>query len=540
LGTAFRVEGSIAKELYTDLYAGIGAGLVIGHDWGLAADLGILHKAGQLGFLRNFQWGLVLSGLGKAYVPDGLGAAGTAATAFPSPFTLTAGGRGDFLKTDTLRAGASLDISFPTFQNLLVNVGLEGSLHERVTLRAGWNLNVHEMLNGPAALVPSLGLFGKFELSRRTNDSLISQQGWDRSEIRPGFAFRPLQDGIHAFSTGVTIPLGVLDREAPVISLTYPETPWGAFHISPNADGKNDQIELGLSIQERRYLIGYTMFVFRGDPAPPNPTGAGTNPNPQSPEVPLDGTVVRAIGNKELRPETAGLAGFWDRVVYVRRGIPVPEILVWNGFTDDGKTAPDGRYTIVVEAVDDNGNLGRSAVYEVFIDSTPPAADIAAPGEPAELIFSPDGDGSKDTLVVRTTGSSEDLWIARVLDASGAPVRTLEFRSAAPSDFSWDGRNDAGTVVQDGVYSYVLESIDRASNSTARRLDNIVVNTQQPPISIAIDLSAFSPNGDGTRDTVAILPNVPIRAGLVFWKLTVLDEGRTERWSRSGTDGATL
>ena len=170
LGTAFRVEGSIAKDLYPNLYAGIGAGLVIGDDWGLAADLGILRKVGDFLFFKNFQWGAVLSGLGKPYVPDGLGAAGGAATAFPGPYTLTLGGRGDFIQTEKFRAGASLDLAAPSFQNLLVNAGLEGSFREKVILRLGWGLNVHEILNGPAALLPSLGLFGKFELNRKSDE----------------------------------------------------------------------------------------------------------------------------------------------------------------------------------------------------------------------------------------------------------------------------------------------------------------------------------------------------------------------------------
>ncbi|NLJ45593.1 MAG: OmpA family protein [Treponema sp.] len=550
LGTAFRVEGSIAKDLSPNFYAGIGAGLVFGDDWGLAADLGILHKVGNLAFFKNFQWGAVISGLGKPYVPDGLGAAGGAATAFPGPYTLTIGGRGDFVQTEQFRAGASLDLSVPSFQNFLVNAGLEGSFRERVVLRLGWGLNVHEILNGPAALLPSIGLFGKFDLNRKSDESFISKQGWDRSEIRPGFAVKPLYDGIYAYSAGVNLPLGVVDREAPLVQLTYPETPWGAYYLSPNADGKNDQIELPLSIKERRYLAGYTMTVYRGDPAPAGapapaapapeaPQGSATQAAPGS-AVPPEGAAVRVIGNKESRPETSGLAGFWDRVTYVKKGIPVPDKLVWNGFADDGKPVPDGRYTIVVEAVDDNGNKGRSKVHEVCVDSTPPKADIAAPRDAADLIFSPDGDGGKDTLGIRITGSSEDLWTARVLDAAGSPVRTVEYKSAAPADFIWDGKNDAGTVVPDGVYSFLLESADRAGNSVSRRMDNIVVNTQQPPISVAIDVSAFSPNGDGVRDTVTLLPGVPIRTGLSSWRLAVLDEGRAERWSRTGSDAASL
>jgi flagellar hook assembly protein FlgD len=536
LGTTFSVNGSLAKDLYPNLYAGLGVRFVLGEDWGLTADIGIINKIGDVAFFKNFQWGASFSGIGRSYVPDGLGAAGATATAFPSPYTLTVGGKGDLVQTDKFRAGASLDLSFPTFQNLLVNIGLEGSFKEIVTLRTGWTLNAHELNNGPAALIPSIGIFAKFELNRKTDESFISKQGWDKSEIRPSVAVKPLYDGIYAYSAGVTIPLGVVDKDAPVVSLAYPETPWGAYYISPNADGKNDELDLPLTIKERRYLSSYTMTVYRGDASK---AAAPVDASAPAGSV-TEGQEARVIGNKVSLPNAGGLKDFWNRVVYVKKGIPVPDKLVWNGFTDAGVPAPDGRYTLVVEAVDDNGNKGYSKTYDVFIDSTPPKADLSSPKDAADLIFSPDGDGSKDTLVLRQSGSSEDLWTARALDASGKAIRTQKYNASAPADFVWDGKDDAGSVVPDGVYSYSLDSTDRAGNTIARRVDNIVINTQQPPISVAIDQSAFSPNGDGVKDAVTLMPNVPVRAGIASWRIAVLDEAKAERWSSTGTDAASL
>lgn len=548
LGTSFSVDGSIAKDLYPNLYAGIGVRFVLGDDWGLAADIGVLHKVGDLAFLKGFQWGLVLSGLGKPYVPNGLGAAGTAATAFPSPYTLTLGGKGDLVKTEKFRAGASLDLSFPSFQNVLVNLGLEGSFKEVVTVRTGWTLNAHELANKPAALAPSIGVFAKFTINRKTDESFISKQGWDQSEIRPSVAVRPLYDGIYAVSTGVNVQLGVVDKSPPEVTLAYPQTPWGAYYLSPNADGKNDELTLPLTIKERRYLSSYTMTVYRGDAAKPQASvqaepesAASVAPEGAAADSPIaEGQAARVIGNKVSLPDAGGLKDFWNRVVYVKKGIPVPETLTWNGFTDSGKPAPDGRYTLVVEAVDDNGNKGYSKIYDVFIDSTPPKAEVAAPKDSADLIFSPDGDGSKDTLTVRQSGSGEDLWTAKVLDASGKAVRVQKYEASSPADFTWDGKDDSGVVVPDGVYAYTLEAADRAGNALTRRVDNVVINTQQPPISMAIDQSAFSPNGDGAKDAVTLLPNVPVRSGLSSWRIAVLDEAKAERWSLSGADSASL
>jgi len=104
----------------------------------------------------------------------------------------------------------------------------------------------------------------------------------------------------------------------------------------------------------------------------------------------------------------------------------------------------------------------------------------------------------------------------------GAVIRTWKTQNAAPALVSWDGKNDSGQVVPDGVYAYRIASTDRAGNAGSAKVENIIVNTQQPPVGVAIDMAAFSPNGDGVRDVLSLLPNVPVRTGISTWKLSVL------------------
>ena len=173
---------------------------------------------------------------------------------------------------------------------------------------------------------------------------------------------------------------------------------------------------------------------------------------------------------------------------------------------------PDGTYSATIEAVDDNGNRGSVGPFPVVVDNhRRPRSRSPFPRIPP--IFSPDGDGSKETLLIKLSGSVEDLWSAQVTDASGKAVRTLKFENAAPTDWIWDGKGDDGKVVPDGVYSFSISSTDRAGNSVSKRFDNIVVNTQQPPIGLVIDLAAFSPNGDGVKEVVNLFPSVPDQDG---------------------------
>ncbi|MCX7024205.1 MAG: OmpA family protein [Spirochaetes bacterium] len=522
LGTVGGGRISISKDLYPDLYAGIGVDARAGVapagqvDWGLGASIGILHKLGAVGFARDVAWGLSLSGLGKSYSPDGVAADGGSLSGFPSPFTPALGIRGDLVQAKAFRIGLNADLSFPTFQNALFGIGLDAGIMGLVSLRAGWNLNARELLDDRAdSFIPSFGISGVIPLDRKGDESFISKSGWDRSELRPTLGAQPLYDGGWAVAAGVNLPLGVVDRSAPKIKVDFPKSKYDSYYISPNDDGKLDAVGFPLSITDERYLASYTMFVYRkGEES---------------------GSPVRTIGNKESRPSSEGFRGLWDRITYVKKGIPVPETLSWNGVGDSGEIQVDGGYTIVIEARDDNDNPARSEPYAVSMDRTPPVAAVDKPANPDDLIFSPDGDGSKDIVLLGQSGSVEDQWAGTVSDVSGKAVRTFSTKSAAPAPVSWDGANDAGETVPDGVYSYRLAAVDRAENGAEAQLGNIIVNTRKPPVGLSIDKAAFSPNGDGVKDLLGIVPDVPARDGIATWKLSVMDASATEVWSVSGT-----
>ena len=101
--------------------------------------------------------------------------------------------------------------------------------------------------------------------------------------------------------------------------------------------------------------------------------------------------------------------------------IEVPASFTWDGRDDRGARVPEGLYRFVLEVTDDFGNTGRSEPRQVMVDDTPPAVTVEA----EYLIFSPDGDGSRDSLPILQTGSSEVRWSGRFFDSLGAVVRTF-------------------------------------------------------------------------------------------------------------------
>lgn len=526
LGTTVTGRVGMAKDVYEDLSLGAAVDLTLGSkdsmSWGFGFDLGAQGLLGDVGFLKDLRWGLALRNMGIAYDPSGdAGIAGsTDASGFESPFTLALGAKASLLRPAKpgFTLDANLDLWLPSFQNAIVAVGLELAFKKAAFLRMGWDYNIAEGLNGAdQSLIPSFGIGASIAINRAADDSIISRSGWDRSEIRPSLAAHELYDGIWAIGGGVNLPLGVVDKTPPAIGVSYPKSPYELYYMSPNSDGVQDEIVLPITITDQRYIRSYALKIYDAD-----------------------GALVRLIANKDTRPESQGIKSFFARLFYVKTGIAIPAELVWNGLSDAGSHSADGLYAFVLEATDDNGNLGSSQRYELMIDTQAPTVAASGPSGADASIFSPDGDGNKDAFAIAQSGSVEDLWKAEVLDAAGTPVRAWEFKASAPKELSWDGKNADGMVVPDGLYSYRISSTDRGGNAASSKVENIIVNTQQPPVALSIDLAAFSPNGDGAKDVLTLSPNVPVRAGLSSWTLAVVDAGGKDLWSLKGTGSESL
>jgi outer membrane protein OmpA-like peptidoglycan-associated protein/flagellar hook assembly protein FlgD len=504
LGTAVDFRGGIAKDLFPTFFVGAGLDLTLGSaGWGAGLDLGVEQMLGDKGALKDLRWGAVLSDIGKSYSP-----------AVSMPFTLSAGARAYLVRSDDWKIAVGADLSLPSFQDLGFGLSAGISFRDVVTLRANWNQDLRQLASGSnKSLLPAFGLTATIPL--KPTSGILSKQGINQAELKPALAAAPLYGGIWAIGGSATLPLGVADKTPPKIEASFPASKWGPAYISPNNDGAQDSLDIPVKITDRRYVVGWNLSITDDK-----------------------GEVVRKISNKESRPETEGFKGLWDRLTYVKKGVPIPDKLVWNGVADAGQVVPDGTYQALIDAVDDNGNRGSSGPYPVVVDNTPPSVELSVPENPS--IFSPDGDGNKDTILIKLSGSVEDHWAAQVADASGKAIKSLSFDAAAPADWTWDGKGEDGKVVADGVYAFSIAATDRAGNSVSKRIDNIVVNTQQPPIALVIDLASFSPNGDGVKDTVTLFPSLPVKTGVVAWKLSVLDKAKREVWSTSGSDASSL
>ena len=277
----------------------------------------------------------------------------------------------------------------------------------------------------------------------------------------------------------------------------------GPVYISPNNDGKQDILEVPVKIKDKRYVKDWA-FIIEND----------------------KGDVVRTIGNKEKRETKITFKTFWKALFTPKSGVTVPASVMWNGVMDNGEVAPDGTYYYYMTASDDNGNAAKTKKLTVIVDNTPPDVQLAQPSS-NEKIF---GEGAKPVLAVKQNGSEEDEWKAAFTDSTGKVVRSYKWTSSSPLSFEWNGSDDAGAPLPDGVYSYKITATDRAGNdSNPASIANIIYSADKPSTNIAISGSKyFSPNGNGINDTISFFVKIPVPDAksvnkLVEWAVKITD-----------------
>ncbi|GHV91361.1 cell envelope biogenesis protein OmpA [Spirochaetia bacterium] len=515
--TTFGGNFNAAKGLLPGM--SLGAGLNYGFggsidQFTLSGDLGFRYNLGKIGPLSNFTWAAALRGMGKSWTPSWFTPMGGLSFDF-----VHVQGEGD--KPDPIKVGFAADLGIPSLFDgehisMTFKTGFNVVFAETVIISLGWpsasGINVRELANGakfPA--IPSVGIGVNFNL-KSGGKRIVGGKLPDDGVVTAAAALRPLYNDIYAIGAGVTWTVGAPDKKPPVITVDYPET----AYISPNNDGLADELEFPVTITDQRYIASWVMEIRDGS-----------------------GAVVRSYRNKDRRPETAGVKNFISLLKDVKSGVEVPPALKWDGIFDTGESAPDGEYTFTITASDDNGNTASTAAYTVVVDNTPPRVEIAGLTE-AERIFSPDGDGNKDTLSIGQSGSFEELWEEGIYDAAGNRILSLITVDGEPHPRVWDGANDEGFIVPDGVYTYRIRSTDRAQNTEKAALENIIVSTIQPRVNLIIADAYFSPNADGVKDTIRFAPLVPVKEGITGWSLQVRDmQGNLRRTINGNSDSAT-
>lgn len=208
----------------------------------------------------------------------------------------------------------------------------------------------------------------------------------------------------------------------------------------------------------------------------------------------------------------------------------LPAQISWNGLSSSGSRLSDGLYSAILETESTNGSKA-SAVSQIFeMDSVAPQIKVSVP----YTLFSPDGDGNKDTLPVKVQSSKEEKWTATLANSKNKIVKTFAWKGQIPS-FEWDGTDESGNKVADGSYKLSFASIDAAGNKASAEIDGIKVDSRETKAYVTTDLDAFSPNGDGNFDIQKFTIRTSLAEGISEWKFSIVSaEGKVVRqWTNA-------
>ena len=150
--------------------------------------------------------------------------------------------------------------------------------------------------------------------------------------------------------------------------------------------------------------------------------------------------------------------------------------------------------TTVAFAITEGLKLEPSPIRSVYVDK----------------VFSPTCDCDSNAATVRFRLRQADRMTLSIVDGNEHQVRTLVGSAQTKSGIvtaSWDGRDNAGAIVPDGEYRPRVH-LQRAHRTIV--LPNpIRVDTHAPTITLVrLRPRAFSPDGDGRNDKVAVVYRV--------------------------------
>ncbi len=214
----------------------------------------------------------------------------------------------------------------------------------------------------------------------------------------------------------------------------------------------------------------------------------------------------------------------------------IPASVSWNGKGKDREPLPDGTYSYVLEAKDIAGNSAKTSPQNIVIGATKPIPRVSSSLD----AISPNADGFKDTTDFHLSVKSFNplkKWSLRIFDQDKVARRIFEGEGDVPGTIQWGGEGDDQKTLPDGRYSYQLEVVDAAGNSSKTRLKSILINTTPPDIKITADPALFSPKPTAphfSSSTMFVLGYQDV-SPVMRWKVIIQDPMKNNVRVFSGT-----
>jgi outer membrane protein OmpA-like peptidoglycan-associated protein/flagellar hook assembly protein FlgD len=380
-----------------------------------------------------------------------------------------------FFKNDLVSIGLYTDVSgFDGYKKVSAKFGTEAVFKERYVLRAGGS-------------APQKYEYGDFTAGAgfRMNEKSFS------GEISYAIVHYDKMNFVHY--VGVSAEFGELDRTPPATQVKSDQT-----YVSPNNDGAQDYALITLNVKDRSKIKGWQLQVL-------DQKGAVVKEY----KAP-DRDVIQSLTFK----------GFFQRLVSPKESAVVPDEIMWDGVDTFGAPVSDGKYIYSFWAWDERDNYAEKKTGEITVDRTPPAAQL----KNDDVLFSPNGDGKKDEFVItqKIATAPEDEWEAGFYDEKGQPVKSYKWTgSGVPAQVKWNGKDDKGNDVPEGLYRYQIGAKDKAGNIEKQTVAEISLTRKFETADISVSREYFSFNKERS---LTFRPFLSGKEGLTAWQIIIENE----------------
>jgi outer membrane protein OmpA-like peptidoglycan-associated protein/flagellar hook assembly protein FlgD len=271
-------------------------------------------------------------------------------------------------------------------------------------------------------------------------------------------------------------------------------------YISPNHDGVQDYVLFGLSVEDRSRIKGWKLQI-----------------------LDQEGKIVRDYRMSE-RDVIRGLTfkGFFQHLFSKRTSLAVPGSVMWDGTDPGGSAVKDGKYGYSFTAWDERDNIAAASTGVIIVDSAAPAVSLSTESS----LFSPNNDGKKDEFIIvqNVTSAPEDKWEAGFRNAAGQVVKSYSWEGdRVPARLFWNGKDEAGADVPEGLYYYFIGTSDRAGNRAQSGVKEITLTRQYEIADIRMERDRLSYIRD--RE-LRLYPSISNSKGLQKYSVIIMDAKR--------------
>ena len=288
----------------------------------------------------------------------------------------------------------------------------------------------------------------------------------------------------------------------------------GTQYISPDGNGIQDSAELDFKVKiyvksKKGYVPEYGLSIKNSS-----------------------GDVITEVVEKEKSD-----INWFIRIFTKYSEFTLEKTVSWDGLDTDGNKVSDGIYNVGLWVKDSSGNIDDVSLDDFVVDVEVPSVELKGP---ENKIFSPNGDGNMDLLVIKQEKSTKEvLWTGEVLDKDNNVVKTFKWENTALPSLEWDGLDNNGNPADDGEYSYRINSTDLSGNKMEEKsLSGFILDTTMADVVFELSDTYFSPNDDGNKDTIIATFGQKTAKGLLGWSVSMADSKGNVILSDKGTEAA--